>query len=65
VTVFLPFFCALLAAGYATRAYGAHHYDDPQIYTASILLIYASPYGLPQPLQNLFVKENYSSAQAI
>ncbi|KAH6844679.1 hypothetical protein B0I37DRAFT_378055 [Chaetomium sp. MPI-CAGE-AT-0009] len=43
VTEFLPFACALLAAGYGTRSYGADHYDDPQVYTASILLIYAAP----------------------
>lgn len=48
VTALLPFFCALLSAGYATRGYGAYHYDDPQVYTASILLIYAAPYG-PAP----------------
>ncbi|KAK3290993.1 uncharacterized protein B0H64DRAFT_349777 [Chaetomium fimeti] len=43
VTGFLPFFCALLTAGYATRGYGTDHYDDPQVYTASILLLYAAP----------------------
>ncbi|KAH6614492.1 hypothetical protein B0J18DRAFT_485462, partial [Chaetomium sp. MPI-SDFR-AT-0129] len=43
ISSLLPFFCALLTAGYATRSYGSFHYDDPQIYTASLLLIYASP----------------------
>ncbi|KAH6649479.1 hypothetical protein F5144DRAFT_6797 [Chaetomium tenue] len=43
MTLFLPFSCALLAAGYATRSYGTYHNDDPQVYTASLLLIYAAP----------------------
>ncbi|EAQ91964.1 hypothetical protein CHGG_00199 [Chaetomium globosum CBS 148.51] len=43
MTLFLPFTCALLAAGYATRSYGTYHNDDPQVYTASLLLIYAAP----------------------
>ncbi|KAK3386790.1 hypothetical protein B0H63DRAFT_540864 [Podospora didyma] len=43
-TALLPFCCALLTAGFATRAYGAVHYDDAQVYTASTLLIYLSPH---------------------
>ncbi|KAK4035344.1 hypothetical protein C8A01DRAFT_48440 [Parachaetomium inaequale] len=43
VTALLPSSCALLAAGFATRSYGTFHYEDPQVYTASILLLYASP----------------------
>jgi hypothetical protein len=43
-TAVLPFGCALLAAAFATRAFGAFHYDDAQVYTASTLLTYMSPY---------------------
>lgn len=49
----LPFCCALLTAGFATRAYGAVHYDDAQVYTASTLLVYLSPQVLPlQPFMS-------------
>ena len=54
MTLFLPFSCALLTAGYATRSYGTYHNDDPQVYTASLLLIYAAPYVqtyTPPPLR--------------
>ncbi|KAK3693139.1 hypothetical protein B0T22DRAFT_496043 [Podospora appendiculata] len=43
LTAILPFCCALFAAGFAVRAYGALHYDDIKVYIASTMLIYMSP----------------------
>jgi len=42
VTALLPFCGALLTGAFAARSYGAFHDEDPQVYTASLLLIYAS-----------------------
>ncbi|KAK4098490.1 hypothetical protein N658DRAFT_561031 [Parathielavia hyrcaniae] len=39
----LPLCCAFLTAAYATRSYGAFHYEDAQVYTASTMLVYMSP----------------------
>jgi hypothetical protein len=44
VTAYLPFCSTLFAAGFALREYGAFHYDNVNIYLASTLLIYRSPY---------------------
>ncbi|KAM7199726.1 hypothetical protein V8F20_005596 [Naviculisporaceae sp. PSN 640] len=43
LTALFPLSCALLAAAYATRAYGSVHYYDAQVYTASTLLLYMAP----------------------
>ncbi|KAK4118651.1 hypothetical protein N657DRAFT_628107 [Parathielavia appendiculata] len=39
----LPLCCAFLIAAYATRSYGALHYEDAQVYTASTMLLYMAP----------------------
>lgn len=40
-------FCGLLmVAGFVARSYGAFHNDNQEAYTATLLLIYASPYGI-------------------
>ncbi|GAB1319766.1 RTA1 domain-containing protein [Madurella fahalii] len=43
LTAVLLLCCALLTAGFATRGYGAFHYEDVAVYTASMLLIYMAP----------------------
>ncbi|KAK1520941.1 RTA1 domain-containing protein [Colletotrichum abscissum] len=43
VTALFSFCCLLFAAGFAVRTYGAWHYDDLDIFIASVCLIYAAP----------------------
>lgn len=43
LTFLLPFSCVVFAAGLATRAYGASHDDDAQVYTAGTLLLFMAP----------------------
>lgn len=43
LTALHPFSCAVFAAGFGTRAYGAFHDDDSQVFTASILLLFLAP----------------------
>ncbi|KAK5659956.1 hypothetical protein OQA88_13421 [Cercophora sp. LCS_1] len=43
LTALLPVACAVLIAGFATRAYGADEPNNAQIYTASTLLLYMGP----------------------
>ncbi|KAH6854671.1 hypothetical protein B0I37DRAFT_401608 [Chaetomium sp. MPI-CAGE-AT-0009] len=43
VTAYLPFCCALFAAGFALREVGAFNYGNVNVYLASTLLIYMSP----------------------
>ncbi|KAK1457877.1 RTA1 domain-containing protein [Colletotrichum cuscutae] len=42
-TALFSFCCLLFAAGFAVRTYGAWHYDDLDIFIASVCLIYAAP----------------------
>ncbi|PKS12318.1 hypothetical protein jhhlp_001618 [Lomentospora prolificans] len=42
-TVFFPFCSLLFTAGFALRIYGSHHYDNLDIYIASICITYAAP----------------------
>jgi hypothetical protein len=49
---FLPLCCALFTTAFATRGYGAFHFDDAQVYTASELLMYMSPYVLTLSIPN-------------
>ncbi|KAK0369931.1 RTA1 domain-containing protein, partial [Colletotrichum limetticola] len=43
VTALFSFCCLLFTAGFAVRSYGAWHYDDLNIFIASVCLIYAAP----------------------
>jgi hypothetical protein len=47
VTGYIPFCCTLFAAGFALREYGAFDVGHINIYLASTLLIYMSPYVPP------------------
>ncbi|CAI4211679.1 unnamed protein product [Parascedosporium putredinis] len=42
-TIFFPFCSLLFTAGFALRIYGSHHFDDLNVYIASICIIYAAP----------------------
>jgi len=49
VSGMLPWSALLFVAGYTLREYGAFHYDNLDIFIASIVLIYAAPYAPPLP----------------
>ncbi|KAJ6439968.1 RTA-like protein [Purpureocillium lavendulum] len=43
LTPLFPFCCLLFVAGFALREYGAFHYDNLNVYIASICITYAAP----------------------
>ncbi|CAM1503731.1 Fc.00g013220.m01.CDS01 [Cosmosporella sp. VM-42] len=43
LTPLFPFCCVLFTAGFAIREYGAWHYDNLNVYIASICITYAAP----------------------
>ncbi|KAH8179516.1 RTA1 like protein [Sarocladium implicatum] len=43
LTPLFPFCCLLFTAGFAVRVYGAFHYDNLNIFIASVCITYASP----------------------
>ncbi|KAI5460243.1 hypothetical protein BGZ63DRAFT_386805 [Mariannaea sp. PMI_226] len=43
LTPLFPFCCLLFTAGFALREYGAFHYDNLNVYIASICITYAAP----------------------
>jgi hypothetical protein len=43
LTPFFPFCSLLFFAGFAIRAYGAFHYDNLEVYIASLCITYAAP----------------------
>ncbi|KAF7544251.1 hypothetical protein G7Z17_g10107 [Cylindrodendrum hubeiense] len=43
LTALFPFCCLLFTVGFAIREYGAFHYDNLNVYIASICITYAAP----------------------
>ncbi len=43
LTPLFPFCCLLFVVGFVLREYGAFHYDNLNVYIASICITYAAP----------------------